>query len=69
MKELFDVLTKIRDALGGDKCNVSVLTNEVGGCSIRVYWHGTKAYLFERHYSHGEIKSILDTDIIVDEFI
>lgn len=69
MKELLDVLTKIREALGGDKCEVMALTNEFGGCSICVHWYDGRDYRVERRYSYEEITGIVDTTIIVDHFI
>lgn len=69
MKELFEVLTKIREALGGDKCEAMAITNEFGGCTIRVNWYDGSDYRVQRRYSYDEITSVVDTGILVDHFI
>ena len=69
MKEILEILAKIREALGGDDCEVMVRTSEFGGCIIRVYWFDGSEHRIERQFSYDEIASVIDTDILVDKFI
>lgn len=69
MEEILEILSKIKAELGGEKCDVAILTNKCGGFSIQVHWRDGSDYNVVKVFSRIEITDIVDSTILVDHFI
>jgi len=69
MKETLDMLTKIKETLGCNKCDVVVFASEPGGIIIRVSWCDGSNYHLQRIFTKEEINNITDSSFLIDYFI
>ena len=69
IEEVLNILTKIKESLGGEKCQVLFITNHCGGFSIRVHWLDGNNYSFSQCYTNYEIIDKNRGSLIVDQFI
>jgi len=69
MKHTLDLMTKIRKALGGEKCEVVFMTTEFG-LEVRVHWYDGSDYNVARRYTYSNLEHADGTtDIMVNDFI